>query len=108
MKVSTGQNYRKRISRVIEYIYQHLDSDLDVNTLADVALMSPYHFHRIYRQIAQETVNMTVRRLNITIGDRPRFICNYVSLRDNLFAHNTHAHVWRQTTIFFLNVYLVH
>ncbi len=65
MKESTGQNYRKRISRVIEYIYKHLDRDLDVNTLADVALMSPYHFHRIYRQIAQETVNMTVRRLRL-------------------------------------------
>ena len=65
MKASTGKNYRKRISRVIDYIYKHLDSDLDVNTLANAALMSPYHFHRIYRQIAQETVNMTVRRLRL-------------------------------------------
>ncbi len=65
MKVSTRQNYRKRISRVIDYIYKNLDRDLDVNTLADVAFMSPYHFHRIYRQIAQETVNMTVRRLRL-------------------------------------------
>ncbi len=65
MKVSTQQNYRKRISLVIDYIYKHLDGDLDVNTLADVAFMSPYHFHRIYRQIAQETVNMTVRRLRL-------------------------------------------
>lgn len=44
MKASTGQHYRKRIGQVIDYIYQHLDRDLDVNTLADVALMSPYHF----------------------------------------------------------------
>ena len=65
MKTSTAQNYRKRICRVIDYIHQKLDSDLDVNTLADVALMSPYHFHRIYREIAQETVNMTVRRLRL-------------------------------------------
>ena len=65
MKASTGQHYRKRIGQVIDYIYQHLDRDLDVNTLADVALMSPYHFHRIYREIAQETVNTTVRRLRL-------------------------------------------
>ena len=65
MKTSTGRHYRKRIGQVIDYIYQHLDCDLDVNTLADVALMSPYHFHRIYREIAQETVNTTVRRLRL-------------------------------------------
>lgn len=65
MKASTGQNYRKRIGRVIDHIYQHLSDDLDVNTLADVALLSPYHFHRVYREIAQETVNMTVRRLRL-------------------------------------------
>lgn len=65
MKTSTGNNYRKRIATVIDYIYQHLNSDLDVNTLADIALMSPYHFHRIYREVAQETINMTVRRLRL-------------------------------------------
>lgn len=65
MKMSTGQNYRKRIGRVIDYIYQNLNRDLDVNTLAEVALMSPYHFHRIYREIAQETINTTVRRLRL-------------------------------------------
>jgi AraC family transcriptional regulator len=65
MKSSTGENYRKRLIRVVDYIYQNLGEKLDVNTLADIACMSPYHFHRIYRQIAQETVNVTVRRLRL-------------------------------------------
>ncbi len=65
MKKSTGQNYRKRLSKVVDYIYQHLDEDLGVNTLAEIAMMSPYHFHRIYREMAQETVNATVRRLRL-------------------------------------------
>lgn len=65
MKQSTAQSYRKRLVRVIDYIHQHLDQELDVNTLADVALMSPYHFHRIYREMAQENVNATVRRLRL-------------------------------------------
>lgn len=55
MKQATGHNYRQRLTRVIEYIYDNLDGDLSVNALADVALMSPYHFHRIYRGLAQET-----------------------------------------------------
>jgi len=65
MKQTTGQNYRARLTRMIDYIYNHLDSDLSVNTLADIALMSPYHFHRIYRGLAQETLNSTIRRLRL-------------------------------------------
>ena len=65
MKFKTAENYRQRLTRVIDYMYQHLDRDLDVNTLADVAAMSPYHFHRIYRQVAQEPINTTVRRMRL-------------------------------------------
>ena len=65
MRDQTGNSYRQRLTKVIDYMYQHIGDDLDVNTLADVACMSPYHFHRIYRQLAQETVNKTVRRLRL-------------------------------------------
>lgn len=65
MKATTSKNYRQRLRLVIDYIYNHLDGDLSVNTLADIAMMSPYHFHRIYRELAQETVNATVRRLRL-------------------------------------------
>ena len=65
MKTTTKTHYRQRITKVMDYIHDHLDGELDVNTLADVALMSPYHFHRIYRELAQETVNATVRRLRL-------------------------------------------
>lgn len=65
MKTSTSENYRKRLLRVIDYMHEHIGENLDVNTLAEVACMSPYHFHRIYRQMAQETVNATVRRLRL-------------------------------------------
>lgn len=65
MKTNSRENYRRRLITVIDYMHSHLDSDLDVNTLADVALMSPYHFHRIYRELVQETVNGTVRRLRL-------------------------------------------
>ncbi|MFL0797039.1 MAG: AraC family transcriptional regulator [Cellvibrionaceae bacterium] len=65
MKDTTTENYRKRFIKVIEYIYGHLDGSLDVNTLADVACMSPYHFHRIYRQMSGETINASIRRLRL-------------------------------------------
>lgn len=65
MKHVTGQNYRQRLIQVIDYIHDNLDANLDVGTLADIAMMSPYHFHRIYRTMTQETVNATVRRLRL-------------------------------------------
>lgn len=65
MKKTTSANYRQRLTAVIDYIHDNINGDLDVNTLADVAFMSPYHFHRIYRELMQETVNATVRRLRL-------------------------------------------
>ncbi len=65
MKKTTGDNYRLRLTSVIDYIHNNINGDLGVNTLADVACMSPYHFHRIYRELMQETVNATVRRLRL-------------------------------------------
>ncbi len=65
MKQVTSDNYRKRLIKVIDYIHDHLDGDLSVNVLADIAIMSPYHFHRVYRVLVQETVNATIRRLRL-------------------------------------------
>lgn len=65
MKQVTSDNYRKRLIKVIDYIHDNLEGDLSVNALAEVAIMSPYHFHRVYREIVQETVNATIRRLRL-------------------------------------------
>lgn len=79
MKQKTKQNYRQRLIAVIDYIYHHLGDDLDVNVLAEVAMMSPYHFHRIYREMANETINATVRRLRLQYA-ASELISNELSL----------------------------
>src|SRR3954451_14931576 len=40
------QHYRARMRRVLDHIDQHLDSDLDLDTLSAVAAFSKFHFHR--------------------------------------------------------------
>ncbi len=65
MKKITIKQYRQRLNLVVEYIYSHLDSPLDVNTLAEIACMSPYHFHRVFREMTGENINVTVRRLRL-------------------------------------------
>jgi AraC family transcriptional regulator len=57
--------YAARVQRVVDHLAGHLDETLDLETLARVAYLSPYHFHRIYRGLLGETVNDTVRRLRL-------------------------------------------
>ena len=59
-------DYADRLDRVIVYLHDHLDeTDLDLNKLAEIACMSPYHWHRIYQAIQGETLASTVKRLRL-------------------------------------------
>lgn len=58
-------SYEDRLNRVRTYIYDHLDDEIDLNRLADVACLSPYHWHRIYRAVTGETIAATVKRLRL-------------------------------------------
>lgn len=40
------ENYHARLLRVLDYIDAHLDHDLDLTTLSQVAAFSKFHFHR--------------------------------------------------------------
>lgn len=60
-----NQRYLERFQRVVTYIQQHLDEPLDMNRLAEIAHLSPAHWHRIYTAICGETLNGTVRRLRL-------------------------------------------
>lgn len=58
-------DYQERLNRVIGFIHDHLDEEIDLNRLADVACLSPYHWHRIYTAMNGETIAATVRRLRL-------------------------------------------
>ena len=58
-------NYKERLGRVTAYIHDHLDEELDLNRLAEVACLSPHHWHRIYHAIHGETIAATVKRLRL-------------------------------------------
>jgi len=57
--------YETRLRRVSAYIHEHLDEDLDMDRLAEIACMSSFHWHRIYRAIHGETLTATVKRLRL-------------------------------------------
>ena len=60
---TTRSDYAERLERVFRWLADHLDETLDLTRLADVACLSPYHFHRVYRAMQGETAADTVRRL---------------------------------------------
>lgn len=58
-------DYTQRINRVFQFIDQNLDADLSLNTLAEIAFFSPFHFHRVFKYITGETLNEYVTRQRI-------------------------------------------
>lgn len=58
-------SYEKRLNRVLSYIYENLDEELSLDTLADIACMSRYHWHRVFKAMTGETLAGVVRRLRL-------------------------------------------
>jgi AraC family transcriptional regulator len=65
MKSSTQQSYHERIARVVGYLSNQVSNNPSLETLADIAAISPFHFHRVYRALTGETPSSTVRRLRL-------------------------------------------
>ena len=64
-KGPTRSDYDARLARVRDHIYDHLDEDLDFARLAEIACLSPHHWHRIYHAVHGETAFATVKRLRL-------------------------------------------
>jgi AraC family transcriptional regulator len=64
-RTTTRSDYAIRLERVFRWLADHLDDTLDLTVLAEVACMSPHHFHRIYHAMQGETAADTVRRLRL-------------------------------------------
>lgn len=59
------EEYISRINRIIDYIESNLDQDLSLETLAEIANFSRFHFHRIFRAMMNETLNQFIQRLRL-------------------------------------------
>ena len=65
MKTSTEHDYHQRIARVIAAILADPGAPHTVDSLAAVACLSQFHFHRIYRALTGESVAETLQRLRL-------------------------------------------
>ena len=58
-------NYENRVLRVLAFIHDNPAGDLSLDALADVAAMSRFHWHRVFRALTGETCAQAVRRIRL-------------------------------------------
>ena len=62
---ATAVTYVQRVNRAIDHIVGHLDEPLRLRELARVALLSPFHFHRVFQALIGSTPADFVQRLRL-------------------------------------------
>jgi len=65
MKEVTLKIYKERLLKALVHIQEHLDAEIELETLARAAHFSPYHFHRIFSGMMGESVAEHIRRLRL-------------------------------------------
>ncbi|QHW31717.1 AraC family transcriptional regulator [Paenibacillus rhizovicinus] len=55
-------DYLKQLQAAIDYIEAHMAEELSLSRIAQVALLSDYHFHRVFQVMAGDTVMEYVRK----------------------------------------------
>jgi AraC family transcriptional regulator len=69
-RLTTSEDYKRRVDTVVKYIREHLDSQIDIKTLADLSAFSPFHFHRIAKAYLGESIGAYIIRVRIETGAR--------------------------------------
>lgn len=64
-RLTTEEDYRRRVNLVIEYVREHLDSEIDINILAELSAFSPFHLHRILRGYLGEPIGAFIVRTRV-------------------------------------------
>lgn len=65
MKAETRDEYKKTVNRVIDYINAHLYDNPDLKQLAEVAGLSEFHLHRVFKFIIGENIGEFILRLRL-------------------------------------------
>ncbi len=58
-------DYSQRLLPVIRHLEEHFNQPMNLDEVAQLACLSPYHFHRIFRATVGETLNDYLRRLRL-------------------------------------------
>lgn len=59
------EEYIKRINKVLSFIDENLNKELSLQKISNVAFYSPFHLHRLFKAITNETLNSYITRKRI-------------------------------------------
>ena len=65
-KLSTRVELYRRLLRGKDYLDSFFSSETRLDKVASVACLSPYHFHRLFREVFGETPNQYLQRRRLT------------------------------------------
>jgi len=65
MKKETLQEHARIVNDALYYIYRHLDSPITLETLAERAEMSVYHFHRVFKEVTGRNFYDTLQSIRL-------------------------------------------
>ena len=62
---TAATSYLERVNLAIDHVVEHLAEPLRLNVLARRAMLSPFHFHRVFQALVGETPADFVKRLRL-------------------------------------------
>lgn len=60
-----NNNYIRTVNKILTYIEENLDANFSLETIAAMTFYSPFHLHRIFKAITNETLNAYITRKRI-------------------------------------------
>lgn len=65
MREVTVKEHQRRLGKVVAHIEKHLNESLTLEQLSEIACLSPYHFHRVFRSEMGESLHDHIKRLRL-------------------------------------------
>jgi AraC family transcriptional regulator len=89
--------YTSSVNKALQFMDENLDTNLSLETISKVACFSPFHFHRIFKAITNETLNSYIHRKRIekvasVLTHKPEVSITELSL---LFGFNSNSSLTR-------------
>lgn len=59
------EHYEKQILKVLIHIDENLDEKINIENLANIACYSPFHFHKVFSALMNESVYQYIKRIRL-------------------------------------------
>jgi AraC family transcriptional regulator len=98
----TGMNYQHHLNKVIEFIGNHIDEELTLEQLSNIACFSKYHFHRVFTAYTGLSLQQYIRWLRLKraahqlIIDKDQSIIT-IAIDAGFDSHEAFTRVFKQT-----------